>query len=185
MNIQGWFPLGWPGFISFLSNRQFITFMMLLSSVQVLNVSNFLQPNRLQHNSLPCPSPNHRAYSNSCPLHQWCHAAISSSDGPYSHLQFFEHQGLFHWVISSHQVAKVLELELQHQSFQWIFRTDFLNNWLVGSPCSPRDSQECSPTPQFKTINCSCSAFFIVQLSYPYMTTRKTIALTRQTLSAK
>ena len=159
MNIQGWFPLGWPGFIPFLSKRQFITFMMLLSSVQVLNVSNFLQPNRLQHNSLPCPSPNHRAYSNSCPLHQWCHAAISSSDGPYSHLQFFEHQGLFHWVISSHEVAKVLELELQHQSFQWIFRTDFLYNWLVGSPCSPRDSQECSPTPQFKTINCSVLSF--------------------------
>ena len=53
----------------------------------------------------------------------------------------------------SHQVAKVLEFQLQHQSFQCIFRTDFLYNGLVGSPCSPRDSQESSPTPQFKSIN--------------------------------
>ena len=52
-----------------------------------------------------------------------------------------------------HQVAKVLEFQLQHQSFQWIFRTDLLQNGLVGSPCSPRDSQESSPTPQFKSIN--------------------------------
>ena len=46
-----------------------------------------------------------------------------------------QHQGLFQWVSSSYQVAKVLEFQLQHQSFQWIFRTDFLYNGLVGSPC--------------------------------------------------
>ena len=50
------------------------------------------------------------------------------------------HQGLLKWVSSSHQVAKVLEFQLQRQFFQWIFRTDFLEDWLVGSPCSPRDS---------------------------------------------
>ena len=48
---------------------------------------------------------------------------------------------------------KVLEFQLQHQSFQWIFRTDFLEDWLVWFPCSPRDSQESSPTPQIKSIN--------------------------------
>ena len=48
-------------------------------------------------------------------------------------------------------MAKVLDLQLQHQSFQWIFRIDFLSDWLVGSLCSPRDSQESSP--QFKSIN--------------------------------
>ena len=64
-----------------------------------------------------------------------------------------QHQGLFKWDISSHQVTKVLEFLLQHQSFQWIFRTDFLEDGLVGSPCSPRDSQESSPTPQFKSVN--------------------------------
>ena len=52
-----------------------------------------------------------------------------------------QHQGLFQWVSSSHQ-AKILEFELQNQYFQWIFRTDFPKDGLVGSPCSPRDSQE-------------------------------------------
>ena len=64
-----------------------------------------------------------------------------------------QHQGLFKWVSSLHQVAKILEFQLQHQSLQWIFRTDFLYDGLVGSPCSPRDCQQFSPTPQFKSIN--------------------------------
>ena len=68
-------------------------------------------------------------------------------------LNFSQYQGLFQWVNCSHQVAKVLELQLQHQSFQWIFRIDFLHDWLVWSPCSPRDSQESPSTPQFKNIN--------------------------------
>ena len=76
---------------------------------------------------------------------------LSSPSPPAFNL--FQHQGLFKWVSSSHQVAKVLEFQLQHQSFHWIFMTDFLYDGLVGSPCSPRDSQECSPTPQFKSIN--------------------------------
>ena len=70
-----------------------------------------------------------------------------------------QHQGLFHWVHSSHRVAKGLELQLQYQSFQWIVRTDFLEDWLAGSPCCPRDSQESSPTPQFKSINSSALSF--------------------------
>ena len=70
-------------------------------------------------------------------------------------LNLSQHQGLFQWVSSSHQVAKVLELQLQHQSFQWIFRTDFLYDWLVWSPCNPRDSPESSPIPQFEGINYS------------------------------
>ena len=64
-----------------------------------------------------------------------------------------QHQGLFQCVNSSHEVAKVLEFQLQHQSFQWTPRTDLLQDGLVGSPCSPRDSQESSPTPQVKSIN--------------------------------
>ena len=64
-----------------------------------------------------------------------------------------QHQGLFQWVSPSQQGANTLEFQLQHQSFQWIFRTDFLQDGLVGSPCSPKDSQESCPTPQFKTIN--------------------------------
>ena len=60
---------------------------------------------------------------------------------------------------SLHEVAKVLEFQLQHQSFQWTPRTALLQDGLVGSPCSPRDSQESSPTPQFKSINFSALSF--------------------------
>ena len=76
---------------------------------------------------------------------------LSSPSPPTFNLS--QHQGLFHWVSSLHQVVKVLEFQVQHQCFQWIFRTGLLYDWLVGSPCSPRDSQESSPTLQFKTIN--------------------------------
>ena len=63
-----------------------------------------------------------------------------------------QHQGLFESVSSLHEVAKALEFQLQHQSFQWTPRTDLLQDGLVGSPCSPRDSQESSATLQFKSI---------------------------------
>ena len=66
-----------------------------------------------------------------------------------------QHQSLFQWVNSSHEVAKVLELQLSHHSFQRNPRADVLQNGLVGSPCGPRDSQESSPTPQFRSINSS------------------------------
>ena len=70
-----------------------------------------------------------------------------------------QHQGLFQWVNSSHQVAKVLEFQPQHQSFQWKPRTDLLQEGLVGFPYSPGDSQESSPTTQFKSINSSVISF--------------------------
>ena len=78
-----------------------------------------------------------------------------------------------------------MEFQLQLQSFQRTPRTDLLQNGLVGSPCSPRDSQESSPTPQFKSIILQRSAFLLVQLSHPYITTGKTIALTRWTFVGK
>ena len=91
-----------------------------------LVMSGSLQLHGLQHARLPCPSPTPRACSNSCPSSWWCHPTISSSVIPFSsHLQFSQHQGLFQWVSSSHHGAKVLEFKLQHQFFQWIFRTDF------------------------------------------------------------
>ena len=70
-----------------------------------------------------------------------------------------QHQSLFQRVNSSHEVAKILEFQLQHHSFQRNPRADLLQNGLVGSPCSPRDSQESSPTPQFKSINSSALNF--------------------------
>ena len=70
-----------------------------------------------------------------------------------------QHQGLFQWVSSSHQVAKLLEFQLQHQSYQWTPKTYLFQDGLIGSPCSPRDSQESSPTPQFKSIISSVLSF--------------------------
>ena len=87
--------------------------------------------------SLPLPSPSSLAFNLS------------------------RHQGLFQWVSSSHQMAKGVELQLQHQSLQWILRIDFLYDWLVWSPCIPRDSHESSPAPQFKSIN-----FLVLSLLY-------------------
>ena len=88
-------------------------------------VSDYLQPHGLQHARLPYPSPIPGACSNSCPSGRWCHPTISSSIVPFSScLQSFPASGFFQWVNSLHQVAKVLEP--QHQSFPWIFRTDFL-----------------------------------------------------------
>ena len=81
----------------------------------------------LQHTRPLCPSPTPRVYSNSCPSSRWCHPTISSFVVSFSCcLNLSQHQGLFQWVSSSHQVAEVLEFQLQHQSFRWKFRTDFL-----------------------------------------------------------
>ena len=66
-----------------------------------------------------------------------------------------QHQNLFQWVNYWHEVAKVLEFQLWHHSFQRNPRANLLQNGLVGSPCSSRDSQESSPTPQYKSINSS------------------------------
>ena len=74
-------------------------------------------------------------------------------------LNLSQHQGLFKLVSSLHQVAKVLEFQLQHQSFQWTPSTDLLWDGLVGSPCSPRKSQESSPTPQFNSNTSSVLSF--------------------------
>ena len=117
-------------------------------------VSDSLWPRESQHARPPCPSPTPGVYSNSCPLNQWCHPAISSSVIPFSsHLQSFPASRPFQrsqFFISGGQSTG---FQLQHQSFQWIFRTDFLKDGLVGSPCSPRDFQESSPTLQLKSIN--------------------------------
>ena len=70
-----------------------------------------------------------------------------------------QHQGPSQWVNSSNEVSRVLEFQLQHQFLQWTPRTDLLQDGLIGSSCSPRDSQESCPTPQFKSINFSAFSF--------------------------
>ena len=106
---------------------------MQISSIQFSHsvMPNCLQPHGLQHARLLCPSPTSGACSDSCLSSRWCHPTILSSVSPFSScLQSFPASGSFKWVSCSYQVAKLLEFQLQHQSFQWIFRTDFL--WLTG-----------------------------------------------------
>ena len=108
---------------------------------------------------------------------------LSSPSPPTFNLS--QHQGLFKWVNSSHEVAKVLEFQLQHQSFQWIFRTDsFRMDWfdLLAVQGTLKNLLQHHSS---KASILWHSAFFIVQLSYPYLTTGKTIALTRQTFVGK
>ena len=72
-------------------------------------------------------------------------------------LNLSQHRGFSNsWFFTS---GDILEFQLPCQSFLWIFGTDFLQDWLVGSPCSPRDSQEYSPAPQFESINSSALIF--------------------------
>ena len=104
--------------------------------------------------------------------------------------KLFQHQGLLQWVSSSYQVAKVLELQLQHQSFQWIFRTDFFwVNWFavlavqgILKSLSQQHSSKasilwcsafCSQMLYHWAIPPWCSTFFMAQLLHPYMTTGK------------
>ena len=109
------------------------------SSVTVMTDS--LWPHGPQHARPPCTSLTPRVNSNLSLLSQWRHPTISSLSSPSPPtFNLSQHQGLFKWVSSSHQVAKVLEFQLQHQSFQWTFRTDFLWDGLGGSPCCSRDS---------------------------------------------
>ena len=140
-------------------------------------MSNSLRPLGLQHIRLPCPSPSPGVCSNSSPLSQWCHLTISSSLVPFSsHLQSFPALGSF-------LVSWLFTLRWpKYQSFSFSISPSNEYSGLISlridCPCIPKDSKESSPTPQFKNITLWCSAFFIVQLSHPYMTTRKTIALT-------
>ena len=132
-----------------------------LPSVLIFNVAVVQSLSGVQlSRRLPCPSLSPGVGSDSCP---WLSDAVQPSHPPPPSSFTFnpsQHQGLFQWVGSSHQVATSalhiqVELQFQHQSFQWIFRSDFLQDGLVGPPCSARDSQESSPAPQFKRISTS------------------------------
>ena len=122
-------------------------------------VSDTLRPHGLQHTRLPCPSPTPGVYSNSCPLSQWCHPTISSSAVPFSsHLQSYLASGSF--LVSQFFVSGGQNITVSASaSFLPMNIQDWFPLGLVGSPWSPRDSQESAPTPQFKSINSSVLSF--------------------------
>ena len=163
-------------------------FILFFSSVQFgcSVIPNSLRPHVLQHARPPCP---HQLQEFTHTHIHWVGDVIlpshllSSPSLPI--FNFSWDQGLFQWVSSSHQVAKVLEFQLQHQSFQYTsglisFRMDWLDLLAVQGTLKGLLHHYSS-----KASILQCSAFFIVQLSHPSMTTGKTIALTRLTFVGK
>ena len=150
-------------------------------------MSDSLQTHGLQHSRPPCPSPTPRVYSNSCPLSQWCHPTISSSVVPFSfppqsfpatgsfpRSQFFASGGQSIGLSASASVPSNEHSGLISFSFDWF---DLLAVQRILKSLLQHHSSKASILQH--------SAFFIVQLSHPYMTTGKTIALTRRTFVGK
>ena len=138
-----------------------------------------MRPRGLQHARPPCPSLTPGVYSNSCPLSRWCHPTISSRVIPFSCIQSFPASGFFQ--------ESVLHIRwLKYWSFSFnispsneysgliSFRMDWLGLFAVQGTLKSLFQHHSS-----KASILQCSAFFIVQFSHPYMTTGKTIALTK------
>ena len=178
-----WF-LQWIANCNQMCDFFFLQFISVQFSRSV--VSDSLRPCGLQHAMLPCPSPTPGAYSNSCPSSWWCHPTISSSVIPFSScLQSFPESGSF-------QMSQLFEsggqsigisasasvLPMNTQDWSPLGGTGWIS---LQSKGQGRLLQHYSS----KASILRCSAFFIVQLSYPYTTTGKTIALTRRTFVGK
>ena len=95
------------------------------------------------------------------------HPLLSSSPPAFN---LSQHQGLFQWVSSLHQVANVLGFQLQHQPFQWTLRTDLLRMDWLALLAVQETLKSLLQHQSSKPSILQCSAFFIVQLSHPYMT---------------
>ena len=148
-------------------------------------MSDSLRPHESKHARPTCPSPTPRVHSNSRPSSQWCHPAISSSVVPFPCPQSlpasesFPMSQLFAWGGQSTGLS-ALESFLPKKSQGWSPL-----EWTGWISLSPWDSQESYPTPQFKASIPRRSAFFTFQISHPYMTVGKIIALTRRTFVGK
>ena len=160
-----------------------IYFSSVQSSCSVL--SNSLWPHGLQHTRLPCPSPTPRAYSNSCPLSWLCHPTISSSVVPFSSCpQSFP---------ASFSNESALRIRWpKYWSFSFSISPSNKYSGLISFRMGWLDLLAVQGTLKSLLQHHSSKAsilqrsfFFIVQLSHPYMTTGKTIALTRRTFVGK
>ena len=142
MNIQDWFPFKMDWFDNLVIQFSSVT-QLCLTLCEPMDCST---PGFPVHHQLPKLAQTHIHWVGDTiqPSHP-----LSSPSPPACNLS--QNRDLFEWLSSSYQVAKVWELQLQHQSFQWIFKTDILSDWLVWSPCCPRDSQESSPTSHFES----------------------------------
>ena len=149
-------------------------------------MSDSLRPYEPQHARPPCPSPSPRVHSNSCPLSWWCHPAISSSVVPFSSFPqslpasvFFPMSQFFAWGSQSIVVSDLASF-LPKKSQGWS-PLEWTESLLAVQGTLKSLLQHHSSRASILR----CSAFFTVQLSHPYMTTGKTIALTRRTFVGK
>ena len=130
----------------------------------------------LQHAGFLCPSLSPRVRSNTCALSLWCHPTIPSSVAPSPVLNVSQHWHLFQWVDSSHQVPKYWSFSFSinpTSAYSGLisFRIDWFDLLAAFKSLLQHHSLKASVLP--------CLAFFMVQLSHPFMTTGKTTALTR------
>ena len=161
-------------------------YVSLVSQFSCSVVSDSLRPHESQHARPPCPSPTPGVYSNLCPSSRWCHPAISSSVVPFSSCPqslpasgSFPKSQLFAWGGQSIGVsASTLVLPMNTQDWSPL-------GWTGWISLQPKGLSSLLQHHSSKASIFWCSAFFIVQLSHSYMTTGKTIALTRQTFVGK
>ena len=161
-------------------NTTVVSSVQSLSGVWLCDPMDCSTPGLLVHHQLLefTQTHNHHVGGAIQPSHP-----LSSPSPPTFNLS--QHQGLFQWVSSSHHVAKVLESQSQYQSFQWIFRLiSFRMDWL-DLLAVQGTLKSLLQNHSSKASILRCSAFFIVQISHPYLTTGKTIALTIQTCVGK
>ena len=142
---------------------------MILENISISNsvqfsrsvMSNSLRPHGLQHARLPCPSPTPRACSNSCPSSQWYHPTISSCHplllppSVFPNIRVFSNESVFHIRWPKYWSFNFSTSSSSEYSELISFRID----WLDLLSVSPRDYQESSPTPQFKSVNSSVLSF--------------------------
>ena len=144
-------------------------------------MSDSLWPHEPQHARPPCPSPTPGVYPNACPLSWWCHLIISSSVVPFSFcLQTFPASGSFQMSQLFASGGQIVEFQLHWHPGLISFRMDWLDLLAVQGARKSLLQHHSSKASIFRR-----SAFFIVQLSHPYMTTGKTIALTEWTFVDK
>jgi len=142
-----------------------------------LVISNSFQPHGPHHTRLPCPSPSPRAFSNSLPLSQWYHPTFLSSVNPFSCLQSSPESGSFlmsqFFAPGGQSISISFNISPSNEHSGLIsFRIDCFDLHAV------QGTLKCLQHHSSKSLILQCSAFFLVQLPYLYMTTGKTIALT-------
>ena len=183
------FPLSrssWATCIFYLPDHVCILYHLSALQFSRSVISDAFRPHGLQHTRPPCLLATPSVYLNLCPLSQWCHPTISSSVVPFSCcLQSFPASGSFpmsQFFTSGGQStgisASTSVLPMNTQDWSILGWTDWIS----------LQSKGLKSLLQHQSLKASvlwCLAFFTVQLSHPYMTTGKTIALTRQTFASK